>query len=126
MTTWSWPDAEIVRIVDGDTLDVRVTRDLGFGGSASFVVRLRLNRINAPSVHTVLGVASRDYLVGMLPMGRIVSLTTKGAYKYGGPDTSPGEWQAEITVPTGNVSDLMVTSGFAVYWNGQGPRPSDG
>jgi len=31
---------------------------------------------------------------------------------------------AEITLPSGeNLSDLLVSKGYAVYWNGQGPRP---
>jgi endonuclease YncB( thermonuclease family) len=126
MTAWTWPDAEIVRIVDGDTLDMKVVRDLGFGGSASFVVRLRLNRVNAPALHTVDGLAASGYLSSLLPVATKCPLETVSPYKYGGPGTSPGEWMAEITLPTGNVSDLMVASGHAVYWDGQGPRPSDG
>lgn len=126
MSVWSWPDAQVVRVIDGDTLDMQVTRDLGFGGSASFVVRLRLNRINAPALHTVDGLAAFGYLSSLLPVGTKCPLTTVKAYKYGGPDTSPGEWMAEITTSAGNVSDQMVTAGRAVYWSGAGPRPADG
>jgi endonuclease YncB( thermonuclease family) len=127
MTAWSWPAAEVVRVIDGDTLDMKVTRDLGFGGSASFVVRLRLNRINAPALSTVAGKASAAYLEQLLPAGVAVPLTTVKPYKYGGPGDSPGEWMAEVTSPAGgNVSDLMVSTLMAVYWDGQGPRPADG
>lgn len=127
MTAWSWPDAELVRVIDGDTLDMKVTRDLGFGGSASFVVRLRLNRINAPALSTVAGKASAAYLTQLLPVGSRVPLETVKPYKYGGPSDSPGEWMAEVTSPAGgNVSDLMVSNLLAVYWDGSGPRPADG
>ena len=126
MAVWTWPDAEVVRVVDGDTLDMRVVRDLGFGGSATFVVRLRLNRVNAPALHTTDGLTAYGYLSQLLPVGTRCPMSTVGAYKFGGPATSPGEWMCEITTPAGNVSDLMVTAGHAVYWNGQGPRPSDG
>lgn len=126
MMTWEWPDAEVRRIIDGDTLVMYVTKAIGFGGTASYEVRLRLNRINTPSLKTANGHAALSYLEGLLPIGSKVNLKTMNPYKFGGPDTSPGEWMAEITVPTGNVSDLMVAAGFAVYWNGQGPRPADG
>ena len=123
MTDWTWPDAVVTRIIDGDTLDMKVTRDLGFGGTASVVVRLRLNRINASPAYTDARKAATAYLSGLLPLGGVFPLTTTGPYKYGGPSTSPGEWMAEIELPTGNVSDLMVAAGMAVYWNGEGPRP---
>jgi len=124
MTDWTWPDAQILRVVDGDTLDARVTRDLGFGGSATFVVRLRLGRVNAAKASSVEGKLSTAYLTGLvLTPGAPVALTTTGPYKYGGPKDSPGEWMAEIQVPGGNVSDLMVAAGRAVYWDGEGPRP---
>jgi len=113
-------------VVDGDTLDMCVTRDLGFGGSASFVVRLRLNRVNAPALHTAGGSAASAYLQTLLPAGGTFPLTTVEPYKFGGPSNSPGEWMAEIYVSGGNVSDLMVKAGHAVVWNGTGPRPSDG
>lgn len=124
--TWSWPDAEVVRIIDGDTLDMRVVRDMGFGGTASFVVRLRLNRVNAPGGSTASGKLATAALQVLLPVGGKFALETIDPYKFGGPRTSPGEWMAEIAVPGGNASDAMVAGSHAVYWDGQGPRPSDG
>lgn len=124
MTDWTWPDAEMAAIIDGDTLTMKVTRDIGFGGSVTFPVRLRLNRINASPLKTAAGKEAATFLTNLLPVGGKFPLTTVGAYKYGGPDWSPGEWQAEITLSDGSlVSDVMVANGHAVYWNGQGPRP---
>lgn len=120
---WHWPDAQIVSITDGDTIDVKVTKDVGFGGSCSFRVRLRLARINAPTDKTAAGQASAAWLSGLLT-GQTVDLVTLDAYKFGGPAYSPGEWMAEVTLADGrNVSDLSVSLGFSQYWNGQGPRP---
>jgi len=123
---WHWPDAQIASVTDGDTIDCRVTKDVGFGGSTTFRVRLRLARINAPADHTTdpAGEAAAAWLTGLLSVTPTVDLVTVDAYKYGGPRYSPGEWMAEVTLPDGrNVSDLAVDLGFATYWNGQGPRP---
>ncbi|MGZ4617198.1 MAG: hypothetical protein ACXV3F_00410 [Frankiaceae bacterium] len=129
---WHWPDATIPLVVDGDTLDAKVrktvTLDAGFGmtteATTSAQVRLRLARINASPKSTPAGAASKAWLGGLLLAAPWVDLVTLDAYAYGGPQYSPGEWMAEVTLPDGrNVSDLAVSLGFAVYWNGQGPRP---
>lgn len=125
MTAWSWPASQILRVVDGDTLDALVRRDIGFGGWVQLPVRLRLARINAPAGSTVAGGLARAYLTTLLPP--TVDLTTSKPYKYGGVDGQVGDWVAEVTLPDGrNVSDEMVTAGHAAPWNGSGSRPSDG
>lgn len=120
---WHWPDAQIISVTDGDTIDAKVTRDIGFGGTTTFRVRLRLARINAPSDKTDAGKASAAWLSGLIN-AQTVDLVTLDAYKFGGPAYSPGEWMCEVTLADGrNVSDLSVSLGFSQYWNGQGPRP---
>lgn len=126
-TTWNWPGSQVVRVVDGDTFDALVHRDLGFGGIAALPVRLRLNRINAPKGSTPTGKAATARVVTELAAAPTVLLETVAAYKYGGPDDMDGEWMAEVTLASGaNLSDLLVAAGLAVYWDGQGPRPADG
>ena len=116
--TWVWPGSRVTRIVDGDSLSARVTRDLGFHGTATFDVKLRLNRINAQPLRTDLGGRARDLLAQLVQGTPTVMIETVGPYKYG------DEWMAEITLPDGtNVSDALVTAGLAVYWDGKGPRP---
>lgn len=123
---WLWPNSTIVKVVDADTIDARVTRDMGFGGRIEFIVRLRLNRINAPAANTSAGKQATAFVIDFT-YGQPVLIETLKPYKYGGPDTSPGEWMAEVTLPDGtNLSDLLATRGHAVYWNGTGPRPADG
>ena len=123
MTDWQWPNSIVVRVIDGDTFVGRVTRDLGFGGSATFEVKLRLNRINTPAASSVKGKAATDATKLLLASGP-VDITTLRTYKYGGGDTS--EWMAEVTLPDGrNLSDVLVAGGFAVPWDGEGIRPGD-
>lgn len=123
--SWEWPDSIVTNVVDGDTIDARVRRDMGFGGVAEFIVRLRLNRINAAKVSSERGKAARDYVVE-LTRGLPVLIETLKPYKYGGPDSSPGEWMAEVIFPDGrNLSDELELYGLAAYWDGQGPRPND-
>jgi endonuclease YncB( thermonuclease family) len=117
---WSWPDSVVTRVIDGDSLVARVTRDLGFHGEAVFETRLRLNRINAPKLSTPHGkdAAAR---VAELVATALLMIETVEPYKYG------DEWMAEITFPDGrNLSDQLVREGYAVYWDGTGPRPADG
>ena len=122
VSTWTWPASTLLKVIDGDTLDVLVHRDLGFGGVARLPVRLRLARINAPAASTVQGAAAGAYLASLLPP--TFDLTTLKPYKYGGVADRMGEWMAEITLPDGrNVSDVMVATGHAVAWDGAGPRP---
>lgn len=122
MATWGWPDSTVVHVVDGDTVDAKVSRDLGFGGTASFVVRLRLNRINCPPAYTDPGKLATAYVRAATTAPLLIE--TLKAYKYGGPDTSPGEWMAEFTTPDGaNLSDSLVAAGLARYWDGSGARP---
>jgi len=52
---WSWPASTIVRVVDGDSIVARLTRDIGFHGTVTFDQHLRLNRINASPASTDLG-----------------------------------------------------------------------
>ena len=118
-TPWTWPDSHVTRVIDGDSLTAHVTRDLGFHGTATFDVRLRLNRINTPPLKTQEGHAAALFVMDLLMSTPVpVFIETVSPYKFG------DEWMAEITLPSReNLSDLLVSKGYAVYWNGQGPRP---
>lgn len=115
---WVWPNSTVVRVIDGDSIVCRLIRDIGFNGELTFVQKLRLNRINATPITTPQGKAAATYLTNLVLPPLLLNIVTTKAYKYG------NEWMAEITLPDGtNVSDLMVSSGNALYWNGEGPRP---
>lgn len=116
---WQWPSSMVTRVIDGDSITARVSRDLGFHGWATFDVRLRLNRINSVPIKTVHGQEAKQFLVELVkPNISLVDIETVKPYKYG------DEWMAEITLIDGtNVSDEMVKNAMAVYWDGSGPRP---
>lgn len=123
MAEWIWPDSSITRVIDGDTVDATLTRDIGFEGKVSFPVRLRLNRINAEPLKSAKGKLARARVLALTVGVRVQIVTGKG-YKYGAPVGKSGEWMAEIVLPDGrNLSDLLVTEALAVYWDGQGSRP---
>jgi len=114
-----------MRVIDGDSFVAMVHRDMGFHGQASFLVKMRLERINAAKSTSERGANAKETLVRLV-MGAVpsmpdsVHIETTGPYKYG------DEWMAEVTLADGrNVSDEMVASGHAVYWTGRGPRPAD-
>lgn len=111
--------AKLNRVVDGDT--VILDTDLGFG--VQVTISYRLAGINTPEVvgsQKVAGVAARDELVRLLSLGtlRIVSMKTE---KY-------GRWLATIYVNLGSnveleVNQALVDGGFALPYNGDGPKP---
>ena len=122
---WLWPGTVIDSVIDGDTVDCRVTRDIGFGGTVTFPIRLRLNRINTARATTARG-RSGTALVLARTAGQVVHVTTVKGYKYGAPKYKTGEYMAEVVLPDGsNLSDVLVDAGLAAYWDGAGPRPSD-
>ena len=125
MSQWRWPGSRITRVVDGDTVDTELTRDIGFGGRVTFVVRLRLARINAAKASSKRGLAATAAVLAWTGSAPLEVITMK-PYKYSGPEDYTGEYMAEVVLPDGrNLSDLLVAEGLAAYWNGQGPRPAD-
>lgn len=103
MTTWTVP-ATVVRIVDGDTLILDL--DLGWDIHRP-LERCRLARCNAPEMSTPEGVAARDYVVGLLPIGTAVTFVSKRLDNYGRP-------LGEVDFAGGNLTDLLLGSGHAV------------
>ena len=85
VTAYSYA-AHIERVVDGDTLDVRV--DLGF--QIAYSCRLRLRGVNAPEMNTPAGRRAKQWVLSWLeehaPAGQVQLLTRKAdgdADKYG-------------------------------------------
>lgn len=114
---WLWPGSTLIRVVDGDSLIVKLRRDLGFDGYVIFDQHIRLNRINCPPGSTPDGKAATAAVLTSLAAGPFHVETLK-PYKYG------GSYMAEVTLPDGrNLADLLVEQGHGVWWDGQGPRP---
>ncbi len=105
--------ARVQSVYDGDTC--RVDIDLGLGIWLRNE-KLRLVRINAPEMtgsDKALGVASRDFLRGLIDGKKIIIETVKDRRgKY-------GRYLAEIWIQQEecwiNVNDALVAAGHAVY-----------
>lgn len=108
--------ATVVRVVDGDTIDLLV--DLGF--HASLAIRTRLlaedatgvtQGIDAPEVSTDAGRVARDFLREQLPVGAAAVAST-----YKEPGDKYGRWLAVIEdAALGDIGTMMVSTGHAVY-----------
>ena len=104
--------AEILRVIDGDTVDARV--DLGF--KVHYNVRVRLHGINAPESRTrdkeekIRGLAAKERLE-QLVAGKTVTLKSHGVGKF-------GRCLGEITVGNSNVNTQLLKEGHAVAYDG--------
>ena len=101
--------ATIDRVIDGDTVDVRV--DLGF--HVGLKVRTRLFGLDAPEVSTPEGRVSRDRLRERLPAGAEVRIET---FKAAG--DKYGRWLATIWLDGASVNEWLVVEGLAGLYGG--------
>ena len=112
--------ATILKVVDGDTIDVMV--DLGMGVHRK--ERLRFSRVNAWETrgeHREKGLLAKARVADLLPLGeRIIIKTEKD--KRG----KFGRYLAEIIIPASdwkeleedtNLNDLLLKEGHAVLYN---------
>ena len=112
--------ATILRVVDGDTLHVRV--DLGFRMFAELPVRLA--GIDAPERGTDAGTAATEYARQWAAQHPTVILrTTKNPEKF-------GRWLGWVGSlnddPIQTLNEALVLAGHALPWGGIGPRPASG
>lgn len=105
--------ANVVDIIDGDTIDVDI--DLGFYIWAR-KQRIRLLDIDAPEPKgetKTEGDAATAYLKGLIAAKTIILKTVKG--KDGADrDDSFGRWLGIVYIDGRNVNKLMIESGHAV------------
>jgi len=108
--------ATIVRVIDGDTLQLDV--DLGFTVRAR--VTFRLADIDAPEQRTPAGPPALSWLASALPVGACVIAQCTKQDRY-------GRWLARIFVPGCDLSinQLMMTAGHATIYDGQSRRSPD-
>jgi micrococcal nuclease len=107
---------DVLRIVDGDTLDVDI--DLGFATKLT-KKRIRMLGIDTPESRTrdkeekKRGLLSKKFLLGMCPIGSKIRLVSHGTGKF-------GRILGEIFTPEGEVSinKIMCDEGYAVEYYG--------
>lgn len=108
--------AKVVRVVDGDTVDLLV--DLGF--MVSVLVRFRLADINSPEMKNetlIAGKAAKAHLESLFADAQMdtIRLDSMGKDKY-------GRWVAKlmyISKATGGIVDVnqqMIADGHAVAY----------
>lgn len=108
---WEY-QAQVLRVVDGDTLDARV--DLGF--SVHYCVRVRLVGINAPESRTrnkeekIRGLAAKERLEQLVGEKTII-LKSHGIGKF-------GRCLGEIIVGKRNINATLIEEGHAVKYDG--------
>lgn len=106
MTPWSFRVLEVVRVVDGDTLDVLV--DMGF--RVQCTQRLRLLGLDTPERGKPGYIGARDDLTKWtVDNAPLVTLVFKG--------DSFGRWLVDLRPAAGgeSCSDWMVGRGWPVY-----------
>lgn len=109
----------VVKVTDGDT--VRLDLDLGWK------VRLhdepvRIAGINTPEKNTEPGIAAATALASLLPPGRAVKVISK---RWLGDREKYGRVLAELELADGqHVSTWLIDRGYALPWDGVGPRPT--
>lgn len=103
---WVVP-AEIIRVVDGDTVEL----DLDLGWHIRYTARCRIVGINAPEMNTDEGRRAKTYAETLLPAGATVVFYSHSLDKYGRP-------LGEITFgPTStHFGAAMLDAGHAVIY----------
>jgi micrococcal nuclease len=108
--------AVVVKLVDGDTLELMV--DLGF--RMTFRDRFRIRGIQAPETRGAereLGLRCQLALAALVPPGTPVVVTTHKAEKY-------GRWLADVSLDDGDsLAARLVRDGWVVEWDGRGQAP---
>jgi endonuclease YncB( thermonuclease family) len=105
MKVKSWQGkAEVLEIVDGDTIKVFV--DLGFNIFTR--LKVRVAGCDAPEINTAAGLAARNFTAQLLQPGAVVTLNSKRLDLY-------GRAEAIVTLPDGrDLSDLLIAAHHAV------------
>lgn len=107
--------ADVVRVIDGDTVVLDV--DLGFGVWLH-AQNFRLLGINAREKTAAGGAAARANLTAMLPAGTRLVVTSVKPDKYG------GRYDGALTLADGrDVSRELIVTGWAAAWDGNGVKP---
>lgn len=105
-------DCRIVRVIDGDTFDAELSRDIGFRCRPTWRQILRPIGINCPEMtgaSKALGVAARAYAEQWLAAEALTVETVR--------QENFGRWLAHIRRADGSsLADALVAAGHAVKW----------
>tara|TARA_Y100001938_G_C8075178_1_gene425594 strand:- start:1361 stop:1768 length:408 start_codon:yes stop_codon:yes gene_type:complete len=111
-------NATIIRVVDGDTVDVDI--DLGFDVWVRSQ-RIRLFGIDTPECRTrnkaekAHGLLAKEYVQNALRLGEVYALRTREKGKY-------GRYLGEIKVGRTTINKLLIKELLAVPYAGQSKK----
>lgn len=140
MATYEY-EATVVRVVDGDTVHLNLTKtftfqvDFGFNIKDTVVLQkssdldFRLMGINTPETHGTAATTGGQMAAGLKSMAELTRLLGLGKLRVvTGKADKYGRWLATIYVqpPKGPelcVNDEMIKGGFAKPYSGEGVKP---
>jgi micrococcal nuclease len=118
---WTY-SGTLERVVDGDTVFLRVEREVDFGFRRqmrlSSVEEFRLLGIDAPEMHgptRAMGRRARDELEACLTKILPLKVQTQKSDQY-------GRWLAKIWVQDICINDWLIANGYARAYDGKGAR----
>lgn len=109
--------AQVQRVVDGDTLEVRATIWI----DQTLDIRVRIDGVDAPELHSHCAEerqraeAARQYLAHRIGTANV--LTSIVYDKYG------GRVRASVSDANGNVGTALIAKGFARPYHGERRQP---
>ena len=112
---------EVADVVDGDTLDLRLTRDIGFYFTATAFVRCRLLGCDTPERGKAGWTEATEFTRNWCESraGRIEAVTYKADHPVPLPDGGFGRWlvnllDGDVLEDGESLSDLLLDTGHAV------------
>lgn len=114
MAPRTFPNCEILRVIDGDTLEMRVDH----GWTLTSQQHIRLAGLNAPELRSPGGPEASDAVRAWVKSeGSTVTIETDGRDKF-------GRYLARVIARSGrDLGADLIGAGHAVRWNGRGARP---
>lgn len=112
-------NATMVRVHDGDTIEVIVDRGFfDYLGSTAHPIPIRILGINARELNEPGGPEAQANLAALLPVGSPVVLASSKPDKY-----AP-RWDAAIQTPTiPDLATALIAGQWAAAWDGTGTKP---
>lgn len=113
--------ARVVRVLDGDTVEVDIEKDVGFDVVVMFRKTVRMQGINTPEKFGATkeaGLASKKIVEDLLPRGTEILMRTEK------PDSTEkfGRFLATIWLGSMNLSEHLISIGAAKPFDGKGKR----
>jgi micrococcal nuclease len=112
MPSYVYKNTKLVRVVDGDTVDVEITVDIGFNISASHKIRLRIKNLDTPETYRPSCDAEKDHGKRATEYAKTLLENTQftiRTYKLG----KYGRYEADIFFDNGNdYAEAMKSAGF--------------